>query len=150
MEVCQNGTLFPFRDHGTEQDAGYEEDKTEGSNQQKTPCFEKSSFAVERWWPIRLRQGCWETLAALRAVECIHVCSPGFCSRLSVNTSFCSSKVADDFWERSYLGILSFQQINLCFYRELCKGSLGLTEAEDTAIIHYNKLSRTTVYARTA
>jgi hypothetical protein len=67
-----------------------------------------------------------------------------------VNTSFCSSKVADDFWERSYLGILSFQQINLCFYRELCKGSLGLTEAEDTAIIHYNKLSRTTVCARTA
>jgi len=39
MEVCQNGTLFPFRDHGTEQDAGYEEDKTEGSNQQKTPCL---------------------------------------------------------------------------------------------------------------
>jgi hypothetical protein len=30
MEVCQNATLFPFRDHGTEQDAGYEEDKTEG------------------------------------------------------------------------------------------------------------------------
>ena len=43
MEVCENGMLFPLRDHGTEQEARCEEDNAECSSQQKTPCL-KSCF----------------------------------------------------------------------------------------------------------